>query len=165
MILYHGSTVVVDSPKIIIPNRTLDFGVGFYTTANYAQAVAFADIVMRRRKQDVQYISIFDFDMDQALNTLSVLEFKEPDEDWFDFVCQNRNGTYSGSKYDVAIGAVANDKVYATIGLFESGILSKEQAIESFKINPLYDQVVLKSDSALDLFNFREAIDPRGEKI
>ena len=161
MILYHGSTVIVDFPKIIIPNRTLDFGVGFYTTANFTQAAAFADIVMKRRKQDVQYISIYDFDMEQASKTLSVLEFAEPDEDWFDFVCQNRNGTYPEGEYDVAIGAVANDKVYATIGLFESGILSKEQAIESFKINPLYDQIVLKTNSALELLSFREAINPR----
>jgi len=161
MILYHGSTVVVDYPKIIVPNRTLDFGMGFYTTANLTQAAAFADIVMKRRKQDVQYINIYDFDIDQALKTLSILKFKEPDEDWFDFVCKNRNGTYTGDKHDVAIGAVANDKVYATIGLFESGILSKKQAIESFKINPLYDQVVLKSNSALKLLVFRKAIDPR----
>jgi len=161
MILYHGSTVVVDSPRIITPNRTLDFGMGFYTTANYTQAVVFADIVMKRRRQNVQYISIYDFNMEQALKTLSILEFAGPDEDWFDYVCQNRNGTYSGDEYDIVIGAVANDKVYATIGLFESGILTKEQAIESFKVNPLYDQIVLKSDSALKLLTFREAIDPR----
>jgi len=161
MILYHGSTVAVESPRIIIPNRTLDFGVGFYTTANYTQAVAFADIVMKRRNQDVQFVSVYDFDMDKASKTLSILEFTEPGEDWFDFVCQNRNGTYSGGVYDIAIGAVANDRVYTTIGLFESGILSKEQAIESFKINPLYDQVVLKSEAALKLLTFREAVDPR----
>jgi len=160
MILYHGSTVVVDSPKIIKPNRTLDFGVGFYTTANLTQAAVFADIVMKRRKQNVQYISIYDFNMEQASKTLSVLKFTGPDEDWFDFVCQNRSGTYSRGEYDIVIGTVANDKVYATIGLFESGFLSKEQAIESFKINPLFDQLVLKSDSALELLTFREAIDP-----
>jgi len=161
MVLYHGSTVPVESPKIIIPNRTLDFGMGFYTTENYIQAVTFADIVMKRRKQDVQCISIYDFDMDNASTILSRLVFPEPDEDWFDFVCQNRNGTYSGDVFDVVTGAVANDKVYATIGLFESGFLSKKQAIESFKVNPLYDQVVLKTESALKLLTFREAIDPR----
>lgn len=30
MRLYHGSTIVVDSPKVITPNRPLDFGKGFY---------------------------------------------------------------------------------------------------------------------------------------
>jgi len=161
MILYHGSTVIVESPKLIIPNRTLDFGVGFYTTANYSQAIEFADVVMKRRKQDTQFVSIYEFNMDVAKESLEILHFAEPNEDWFDFVCQNRKGAYTGVAYDIVIGAVANDRVYATIGLYESGILSKENAIESFKVNPLYDQVVFKSEVALKLLTYREACDPR----
>lgn len=32
MILYHGSNVTVDHPKLVPQNRYLDFGFGFYTT-------------------------------------------------------------------------------------------------------------------------------------
>ena len=39
MIVYHGSNVEVREPKILKPNRELDFGNGFYTTTN-AQAPA-----------------------------------------------------------------------------------------------------------------------------
>ena len=161
MVLYHGSTVVVESPRLIIPNRTLDFGKGFYTTENRTQAVEFADIVMKRRSAETQIVSVYDFDMEQARKDLEILQFPEPDEDWFNFVCQNRKGAYDGKEYDIVIGAVANDKVYATIGLFESGILSKGQAIESFKVNPLFDQVVLKTEAALKMLVFRDAFDPR----
>jgi len=35
MIVYHGSNVEVKEPRIINPNRTLDFGKGFYTTTNH----------------------------------------------------------------------------------------------------------------------------------
>jgi len=161
MILYHGSTLAVEKPRLIIPNRTLDFGVGFYTTLNYNQAVDFSSIVMKRRKQETQIVSVYDFDMCRAKGELKILQFDEPDESWFDFVCTNRNDAYNGKDYDIAIGAVANDKVYATIGLYESGVLSKEQAIESFKINPLYDQVVFKTDVALSMLMFKEAFDPR----
>ena len=42
MILYHGSNVIVDQPKLIRQNRYLDFGFGFYTTTNREQAVNFA---------------------------------------------------------------------------------------------------------------------------
>ncbi|MCL2335475.1 MAG: DUF3990 domain-containing protein [Endomicrobia bacterium] len=42
MKIYHGSTVAVETPKIITPNRLLDFGIGFYTTLNYDQAAEFA---------------------------------------------------------------------------------------------------------------------------
>ena len=42
MILYHGSNVTVDKPRLIKQNRFLDFGFGFYTTTNREQAVNFA---------------------------------------------------------------------------------------------------------------------------
>ena len=38
MILYHGSNVTVEEPKLIKQNRYLDFGYGFYTTTNKTQA-------------------------------------------------------------------------------------------------------------------------------
>ena len=42
MILYHGSNVIVEQPKLIRQNRYLDFGFGFYTTTNRDQGVQFA---------------------------------------------------------------------------------------------------------------------------
>ena len=39
MIVYHGSNMVVDHPRLVRQNRTLDFGYGFYTTFNKDQAV------------------------------------------------------------------------------------------------------------------------------
>jgi len=161
MILYHGSSVVVEEPRLIIPNRTLDFGTGFYTTANRTQAAEFAGIVMLRRSADTQFVSVYKYDMGQAEKGLAILRFTEPDENWLDFVCRNRQGKHTGNHYDIVIGPVANDKVYATIGLYESGFFTKEQAIESFRINPLFDQVVLRSDSALSLLIYQEAFDPR----
>ena len=50
MILYHGSNVIVEQPKLIRQNRYLDFGFGFYTTTNRDQAVNFAQKVTDRRK-------------------------------------------------------------------------------------------------------------------
>ena len=42
MTLYHGSNVTVEVPKLIVPFRALDFGMGFYTTTNRDQASDFA---------------------------------------------------------------------------------------------------------------------------
>ena len=42
MIVYHGSNMIVDQPRLVHQNRTLDFGYGFYTTTNQNQAVNFA---------------------------------------------------------------------------------------------------------------------------
>ena len=46
MILYHGSMVVVDKPRIIAraDGRGADFGIGFYTTSSYEQAVRWVHI-------------------------------------------------------------------------------------------------------------------------
>ena len=34
ILVYHGSDILIEEPKIIKPVRALDFGSGFYTTAN-----------------------------------------------------------------------------------------------------------------------------------
>ena len=39
MILYHGSNIGVTEPQIIVSNRALDFGAGFYTTSSEDQAI------------------------------------------------------------------------------------------------------------------------------
>ena len=49
MILYHGSNMVVEKPRLIEQNRFLDFGYGFYTTTNKVQAENFAKKVEARR--------------------------------------------------------------------------------------------------------------------
>ncbi|MDR2406644.1 MAG: DUF3990 domain-containing protein, partial [Bacteroidales bacterium] len=48
MTVYHGSTAVIQSPELYRSIRTLDFGPGFYTTANREQAVSFTRKVYER---------------------------------------------------------------------------------------------------------------------
>lgn len=42
MIIYHGSTVLVEKPEIRISDSFLDFGTGFYTTTSEHQAERWA---------------------------------------------------------------------------------------------------------------------------
>ena len=49
MTLFHGSNTAVERPRLIEQNRFLDFGFGFYTTTNRAQAENFAQKVALRR--------------------------------------------------------------------------------------------------------------------
>ena len=51
-------------------------------------------------------------------------------------------------------GPVANDDVYTTFALYQSGVLTKEQTIETLKIKKLYDQMVFTSEKALSYLNF-----------
>ena len=154
MILYHGSNVTVSEPKLVIQNRFLDFGYGFYTTTNKVQAIGFADKVTKRRKEGTPTVSIYEIDEDKAFEECSVLRFDTPDEAWLDFVSDNRAGNYSGEPYDFIYGPVANDDVYTTFTLYTAGVLTKEQTIEALKIKKLYNQLVLTSEKALAFLKF-----------
>ena len=154
MILYHGSNVVVSSPKLIQQNRFLDFGFGFYTTTNKAQAIAFADKVYKRRKEGGKIVNIYEVDEQKAFAECSVLRFDSPDEAWLDFVSDNRSGNYEGKAFDFVYGPVANDDVYTTFTLYSAGILTKEQTLEALKIKKLSNQLVLSSEKALSYLKF-----------
>lgn len=154
MILYHGSNVTVNEPKLIKQNRYLDFGFGFYTTTNKAQAIGFAEKVTRRRKEGTRTVSIYEIDSEKAFAECSVLNFEGPNEEWLDFVSQNRSGNYDGKEYDFIFGPVANDDVYTTFTLYSAGILTKEQTVEALKVKKLYNQLVLTSTKALSYLKF-----------
>ena len=111
MILYHGSNLVVSEPKLIQQNRFLDFGFGFYTTTNKAQAISFADKVTKRRQNGQRTVSMYEIDENTAFLECSILRFDEPGEAWLDFVSDNRSGKYEGEAYDFIFGPVANDDV------------------------------------------------------
>lgn len=149
MILYHGSNVTVEKPVLVKQNRFLDFGFGFYTTTNKEQAKDFAVKVTDKRKNGTATLNIYEVDETKAFAECNVLSFDEPDEAWLDFVAQNRQGMYSGEKYDLIYGPVANDDVYRTITLYMTGILSKEQTLEALKIRKLYNQLVFTSEKSL----------------
>ena len=154
MILYHGSNVIVDQPKLIRQNRYLDFGFGFYTTTNREQAVNFAQKVTDRRKMGEATLNIYSVNEAVAFQECKVLHFDSPDEAWLDFVAANRQGTYQGEKYDLIYGAVANDDVYRTIALYMTGVLDKEQTLSSLKIRKLFNQLVFATEKSLQYLKF-----------
>ena len=154
MILYHGSNLVVEEPKLIAQNRFLDFGYGFYTTTNKLQAISFAEKVYKRKNEGSKQVSIYAIDEKKLFSECSVLRFDSPNEAWLDFVSENRSGNYDGESYDVVYGPVANDDVYTTFTLYQAGVLTKEQTIETLKIKKLYDQMVFTSEKALSYLKF-----------
>ncbi len=89
MILYHGSNAIVEYPRLVKQNRTLDF------------------------------------------------------------VCANRNASYSGDIYDIVFGPVANDTIYRTFVAYEEGILTREETIARLKVKKLYNQMVFSTERAL----------------
>lgn len=154
MILYHGSNLVVDKPRIIIPNRYLDFGTGFYTTSNILQAENFANKVAVRKKEGNPVVSIYEIN-EESFNELNVLAFDSPDEKWLDFVSDNRNGIIRSTQYDMIYGPVADDDIFRTFILYNSGVLTKEQTLEALKIKKLFNQYVFCTDIALSFLKYK----------
>jgi hypothetical protein len=160
MILYHGSDITVERPNLNLSRKNLDFGAGFYTTENKAQAVDFAQKVMIRKGRKTRSVSVYDFDMDTSESILDILRFNVPDRLWLNFVHQSRRGAYTGKAYDLVIGPVANDDVFATLIVYEQGILNAEQILEALKIKELYNQFVFKTEKALSLLKFVNSFEP-----
>ena len=155
MTVYHGSNVEVREPKILKPNRELDFGNGFYTTTNIDQAIAFSRRVTQNRGVGAPTVSVYEIDEKAAFPLCEVVKFDGVCDAWLDFVCDNRDGNYSGPQYDFAFGPVANDDVYRTLYLYRAGEIDREEAFKRLKVKKLYNQLVFASTLALSFIRFR----------
>ena len=149
MTVFHGSNVIVTEPKIIPPNRLLDFGDGFYATPSHEQACRWARRVMSQQKTERQIINVYEFDITGAEKDLIIIQFDFPNSEWLRFVTACRSGKKIDQPYDIAGGPVANDNVYATIQLFETGLLSEAETITRLKVEKLYSQILFHTEKAL----------------
>ncbi|MGM9811123.1 MAG: DUF3990 domain-containing protein [Paludibacteraceae bacterium] len=158
MKLYHGSTVVVKHPSLKQGRRNTDFGKGFYTTLDFEQAARWARIRLERAGVGSAVVSVYEVD-DALLQhpDWHILTYHGATKEWLDFVVDNRRGAPLHN-YDVVLGPVANDNLYATISLYENGELSAEAAVVQLKTHVLSGQVSFHSQSAIGNLKFMEAI-------
>lgn len=156
MRIYHGSIEKVVFPEIRKPNRTLDYGSGFYTTTSYAQAEAWVKRRMAENGISVGLVNTYEFD-DNNTSSLKILSFESPTEEWVDFVMKNRTMKDFIHDYDIVYGPVANDRVYAAFALFEGGLIDKKTLISELKAYKLVDQYLFHTVKALEYLKFIEA--------
>ena len=154
MIVYHGSYLPVENPRIIASIRTLDFGRGFYATTNEEQAKEWARKVIKRRPEGTAYVSSYEFDNDSAKERLRYQRFDRADEAWLDYVCDCRAGREGQDNYDIVYGPVADDDVYTTLILYERGILDKDETLRRLRIKKLFDQILFHTEEALTYLAF-----------
>jgi len=162
MLLYHGSNMSIEHPRLLEQTRGLDFGAGFYLTTNEAQAVRFSAIVADRAKSGNATVSVYEFDMETAIKTLLVRKFEHADVEWLHFIIDNRLKKYQGVFYDIVTGPVANDRVMPAIQAHLGGFLNEEATIVTLKTGKLTDQVCLKSEQALSLLTFVKSFETEG---
>jgi hypothetical protein len=153
MRLYHGSTIVVDSPKVITPNRPLDFGKGFYLTSLQHQAERWA-IAKSKIKRQSPIVSVYKFDLDEVKKYYKVKSFEFANEEWLDLVEVCRKDINYTTDYDVIIGEVADDRVYDTINLYLDGLLPKEIALDRIKYKYQNDQICIFNSEIIEKYLF-----------
>lgn len=152
MRLFHGSLLIVDKPCILVPNRTLDYGSGFYTTTSFEQARKWI-----LRKLDAQtnmgYVNEYEWQEENSAE-LNIRHFGSPNDEWLDFVQSNRTIKGFTHDYDCVYGPVANDKVYAAFALYEQHFIDKTALIKELRAYKLVDQMLFHTERALETLRF-----------
>ena len=155
MRLYHGSNIIIKQPRLLQPTRTLDYGSGFYTTTSEQQA---REWIIKKTKSidERKYVNIYEIN-DTELNSMKVLRFDKPTNEWIDFVMRNRQDETFTHDFDIVYGPVANDRVYLQFGLYEQGFISKTTLLAELKVYKLVDQMLFHTEKSMQLLHFIEA--------
>lgn len=157
MRLYHGGLVKIEQPKLRQSSvvRSCDFGSGFYTTTDLNQAKRWSKIRQVRDRSIYGYVSMYEAPENLLeIEEIKSLVFDSASSEWLNFVMANRANDTFMHDYDLVAGPVANDRVYATLALFEAEQLSVEETLHRLKTYTLVDQVLFHTNKALQLLNY-----------
>lgn len=155
MILYHGSTVIVNNPDVLHSEHHLDFGTGFYVTSVKEQAERWAKRKAMFEGCDKGIISVFEYSED---SDFIIKDFGDDLETWIDFVCDCRNGSENFKQYDIIKGKVADDRVFRVVDMYKRGIWEKERAIKEMKVYETYAQIAFITQKVIDsMLKFKES--------
>lgn len=158
MRLYHGSTTTVKRPNLQKGRIATDFGKGFYTTTSFEQAEKWALLKRSREQSEKAIVSVYEVPDSMLDSEVSVLRFTDATKEWLDFVVHNRRGKGAES-YALIMGPVANDQLYATIRLYEQGVISAGAAIEMLKTHTLFNQLSFHTAEAISCLTFIESLE------
>ena len=157
MKVYHGSLNVVKKPNVARGRLGTDFGKGFYTTTNFEQARRWAINKQKRAgRKNKAIVNTYEVD-DNILDNEKyiVRKFYSPNREWLSFVVSSRNSITHD--YNIVFGPVANDKIYLTINMYESEILTAEETIARLKVDEYFNQISFHSKDAVSELRFLES--------
>jgi hypothetical protein len=172
MILYHGSSVIVEKPLFGYGKEHNDYGQGFYCTEDIALANEWACSGMLGG-----FTNVYELDAED----LSTLVLDEQNIiSWITLLIHNRIVRYGSpiekqgaeyltarflpdiSGYDLIEGYRADDSYFTYARAFLANTISIGQLAMAMILGTLGRQVCLKSKKSFDAISFREAIDVDG---
>ena len=159
MIVYHGTTMIIPVPKIIVREIGRDFGAGLYTTDIKEQAERWAKrrarIASRRSKREEKpIVNVYEWHEDADLN---FKRFEGASMDWLEFVVKCRTDHNHVHGYDIVEGKIANDNVGETVSYVVQGIMRREDAIERLRFERINNQIAFCTKSGLETLTFLES--------
>ena len=156
MIVFHGSTVIVNTPLVCVGRNNLDFGKGFYVTDLKEQAISWAIRPMNANKPHL--VNVYEFEKDKVREAgYRYRQFMAYDAEWLEFVVASRKGQAMWQDYDVIEGGIANDRVFNTIELYSQGLITQDMALQRLKYEQPNNQICIISQEVAD--NYLHFID------
>ncbi|WP_449075765.1 DUF3990 domain-containing protein [Ruminococcus sp.] len=144
-ILYHGSNVIVQNPKILIDGFYKDFGYGFYCTNIKKQARRWA--ITKRGKS---VINKYNYVKNE---NLKIYSFTEMSEEWLQFVVNCRQG--KEHNFDIVEGPMADDQIWDYVEDYVSNNISKTAFWELVKFKYPTHQIVFCTENALKTLYYK----------
>ena len=161
MILFHGSYLKIEIPKILTQEKGRDFGFGFYTTSikNQAERWAIRTARLQSRNTDKTenaVVNVYEFDEEFA-KSLKTKFFPKADLDWLELVIRCRSDLNYKHEFDIVSGKIANDNVGETVEYVLAGIMRKEDAVERLKFEKINNQICFCTEESLKSIAFKDS--------
>ena len=169
IIVYHGSSKIIEKPILGMGNPNNDYGLGFYCTENEELAKEWAC-----SSESDGYANKYSLDL-TGLSVLSLTNGEYNILNWLFVLLENRQFRISGDiatqakeyifdnfaidykKYDVIKGYRADDAYFSFANAFLNNTISISQLEKAMVLGKLGEQVVAISQKAFDAFEFMEA--------
>ena len=167
MILYHGSPKAIETPLYGYGSKENDYGLGFYCTQSNDLAKEWACPTVQSG-----FSNKYELDMD-GLRVLHLNSDGYHILNWIAILLQNRIFAKRSpvarqansyilneflpdiSGYDVVIGYRADDSYFSYAKDFLNNTISVNQLSQAMKLGELGEQVVLKSEKAVQQIHFK----------
>ncbi len=168
-IIYHGSYIEIKQPDLSKCSIGKDFGKGFYTTTDRAQAIKFAKRVAKIHKLPYEILNLYKL---SNFDNLNIYKFSTTNKQWLNCIVGFRNARFRTlalpyKDFDVIIGKIADDDTSLVINAYIAGVygqIGSEKAVNIAISNlipeRLRNQITFRSKQSLGRIRFI-----RGEQV
>jgi hypothetical protein len=162
IVVYHGSTSLLDQIDVKKGKPYKDFGRGFYVTKSksHASNIALRNMRIeaeRYKKRSEAFLYTYELDI-SALGAFKMKEFAAANLEWLQFVLANRKSQDRVHDFDIVIGPTANDDTMVVINAYLDGLYGEvgsanamNTLLKNIEAENLPEQIYFASQSAVQL--------------